>query len=289
MLLTNLAKYKVYLGLDTADTDDDGQLTAIITAASAMIATVLGRTFEQAEYRTWLDGTGGQYLRLPNYPINDILQVSLQEQRVATLQNSGAQRAMVACDGTTLKLTDVSTAGVKTTNEITLADYPTVTALAAQIETFSGWSVTIDSGEGTEYTPNIKPLRAMDATATGRDAELIVPIESESGMLVDETHRLLQREPGCGWPRGRQNVFVWYDAGYDCPAIDGGPDDGNVPPELEAITNEIVQQIFDASEVDANMESERIGNYQYKLGSNRVRGVVTSRLRQLNFFRNYMI
>lgn len=69
LLLSTLAAYKTYAGIDAADTSQDDQITKLIEACSQRIETYCRRDFEKKDYQDEFPGYGSDVLQLYNYPV----------------------------------------------------------------------------------------------------------------------------------------------------------------------------------------------------------------------------
>lgn len=68
--LITLEDFKLYAGIDAADSKNDALYELIINSVSQRFDTEANRIFKSAVYtNAYLDGTGTEYLYLPNYPI----------------------------------------------------------------------------------------------------------------------------------------------------------------------------------------------------------------------------
>lgn len=282
MQITSLDKYKAYAGI--SGTGDDDALEEIIPAVSELIERRAGRSFTETTYRKWFDGNGRTQLRLPEWPITRIFSVAIGTVGGATVKFTGGQRASVTCDGTNIKLWDL-TAGVATDTTIILASYVTLTLLVAEINTNSGWTATVVSGQGDEASTAIRPFDTKGCL--DRTVDLELPDDGSEVRVVSETNRMIEGVNGLvSFPKSPSSVFVWYTAGYDLPADGGGVDDGNVPDGLSLVVNQIVQEVLGVSKASPELESEKIGNYQYKLRASSVDAAVSKRTADLSLYYN---
>ena len=78
MSLTSRSSAKVYLGIASGDTSDDTLLDTLVLVADGLIKGILGgRILEAASYTLKLDGSGRNFLRLPQWPINSITSIKI--------------------------------------------------------------------------------------------------------------------------------------------------------------------------------------------------------------------
>lgn len=253
MSLTTTAKVKAFAGITSTEFDD--QLDAIIPLVSSLIEAQLDRTIESATYREWLDGSGERYQRVTEYPVTRIFQAAYAVNSAVSLYFSGGSMATVSVQDATLKLFSVSSAGVEADVDLDLATYPTITLLVAQINATGGWSATTETNRGSDYSLNIKPFDTQHALSPDT-ADLYTPDEAIDVRVADRGEYLLETIGGGGFPKGRSNVFVWYTGGYT-----------TVPGGLEAFANQIALDTMYGAQRDGSLSSEKIGNYQYQVGT----------------------
>lgn len=259
--LTTIYRAKEFMGLDQTDSDKDAVLTLIVNAVSRQIAEQLDREpLELTTHKKWLDGGGGNRLRLPDFPILGVYGVALQSYTVARLQYSGSGPfASCNLDGTNLTLVSADSDGSDTITDITLAG-KTLTELQTSVSAVSGWALSIVSGKETYPATQLRPMSSGDAKSTD-DIELEAPDEYWEARVTseaDDTIELLHSD----FPCGHSNIFVWYKAGYTLPT-EASPTTTTVPSGLELIALKIVKAVFESTEVSDLLRSEKIGDYQY--------------------------
>jgi hypothetical protein len=267
--LTSLYDFKLYAGIASTTTDDDNLIIALIEQTGVALESYCGRTWTSTTYKQWMDGTGTPWLTLPNWPITKAYGVGLADQNVASIKFTGGSYAVVHVADGTMQLLSIATDGTETETSITLATYPTIGDLETQVETVSGWSMEVISGKSTEPSTLIRPVYGGWALSPD-DVDLDIPDEVEVCGIMDESRQTLERPRGLIFPSGRENVFVWYVAGYTLSSpynTNIAPTTaGNVPKDLVMIANSIVKTALDGSKQTVGaLKSERIGNYQYTL------------------------
>lgn len=294
--LTTLFLFKQFASL--TETEDDEKLKAIISACSLAIAEYCQRTFLETTYKKWLDGTGEDWLLLPEWPIRVVYGISTKRNDVMTVKNTTAKWASVSVEDTLIRLSSISTAGVESLdNTYTWATYPTMTLLAAAINAVTGWSATVKTDQGTQPTILLQPGVSGYAVSPD-DVDLFIADEIESVRLVPQTDRMIARVAqnsssddlfiggsGVPFPAGTANIFAWYKAGYTLPtdSDDGiGLDEaGNVPKDLTMITNNIVKHVYDGSEQDLGPADQRLSasDYSYTIKTG-FRGMLDNMIRK---------
>src|SRR5574343_1611480 len=148
MNLTTTTRYKSYAGI--SGTSQDTLIGILIPMVSDQIAKHLCRDLEVTTYKRWVNGTGSPILRLEQWPILNVYQVSISTMTAGYIENTGAttKRASVSFDGTNLSLMSVNASGTETLTDLPVATYKILSTLATAIEAVSGWEVTLDS---TDY------------------------------------------------------------------------------------------------------------------------------------------
>lgn len=79
--LTTLTAVKAYLGVATASADD-GVLAQLVTAYSAWVKAWLNRDILRTTYTVRLDGTGGDAIMVPQFPIRSVGSLTVDGQPV---------------------------------------------------------------------------------------------------------------------------------------------------------------------------------------------------------------
>lgn len=252
--LTTLAKVKEFMGISVSTYDD--KLNSILTAVSRAVekyldTKVISESF--IEYANGKDSWRVGYMHLNNSPVLAISRVATRPTPALMIRNTTAtnQRATVAVTSTGITLTRVAS-GVSTSNTLTWASYVTLNLLASAINSLgSGWAATV-AGNANDYggwpTTLLKYIQgALDAKS---EANVELYVEELGEYRIDETEGTLWGE----FPYGYQNVEVRYTAGW-----------ATIPDDLQMGVASLVKSVFDASNVDGNMKSERIGDYSYTL------------------------
>ena len=245
--LVTCADVARYIGVSIADTTVKAKIDAMVTQVSAAVERHCDRVFSEVTYKHWFDGNGTRVLRLNQYPVTRVYQMSSSTQDLIRLSYTGsAPEAFTSCDGVTLTLT------ATTPVDITLASYATATLLKAEIETNTGWSASIYNGMDAFDTTKIKPFSGY-VKGAGDELNLVIPEDASEARMSEGSEFLLE---GC-FPCGYLNIFVWYKAGY--PA-------GSIPADLQMVVTRIVADVYASSSRAPGMREEKLGDYSYKLG-----------------------
>lgn len=279
--LTTATRFKEFAGI--TGTGQDALITTLITQVSGQIERYLRRTLESTTYRSWLNGTGSPYLRLDQWPILAIYQVSVSSSSVGYVYNSSSTvlRASVSFDGTNLVLNEVSTAGAQTTSELPVATSKVMSTLEAAVEAKTGWNMVLNSSDYDGEPSNLlRPIYGADAHDSNY-ANLYLPDDPDPVKVVNEdmiellvphayadqvTFPSIVRPTFTeGFPAGVGNIFCWYKAGYTMPS--DTPSDGTLPTGLALIVHQIIQDVLSSTKLNSNLQSESLGDYSYSLRS----------------------
>ena len=263
--LTTLANFKEYIGL--SGTDNDDLISNLISRATSAIQKHCDRDFISTTYRELHDG-GGREIFLENYPIISVQMFSAWRQNAMQLVNTStdAYNAYVQINDTTITL--VVQGGTNAgSNAITLDDYATLTLLETAIEALAvGWTVTLISG--LEKWDPIELLPVSGLNCYTNSVALDVPDTPRSDYRIDNDTGIIS-DWYCGdgfydacnddyayQGRRRINqVTVRYTAGY-----------ATTPGDLEQICIDLTKLYYDGRTQSGSLESEKIGDYSYKLG-----------------------
>ncbi len=275
--LTTVASFQRHTGMSLADQGFKDQISSIITGVSDEVQRHCARDFEKKEHLLWLDGTGSRLLFLPEYPINIIYQMSINREVGAeiTFAESLGTNANVDFDGTTLRLIDFDLTGKRNVNEVTITDAQTLTNVKTAVEAFTGWSMRIDANRLNFPSQMIRRFSGFAHGA--HQADLVIPLDGEQSRVDVESERTVVRRDGV-WPRGTDNVFFWFESGFVLPKDDN---DGDIPPGLQMIVNQIVKDVFSASRENTVLKSERLADHAVVYDRGSITEVVQNRAKAL--------
>jgi len=263
--LTTTANFKTYAGI--SGTTNDSLIAALIARATSAIQKHCDRDFISTTYRELHDG-GGREVFLENYPIISVQMFSEWRQNAMQLVNTStdAYNAYVQINDTTITL--VVQGGTNAgSNAITLDDYATLTLLKTAIEALAvGWSVTLISG--LEKWDPIELLPVSGLNCYTNSVTLDVPDAPRSDYRIDNDTGIIS-DWYCGdgfydacdddyayeGRRRINQVTVRYTAGY-----------ATTPGDLEQICIDLTKLYYDGRTQSGSLESEKIGDYSYKLG-----------------------
>lgn len=248
-MLITVADLTTYLGTG-AGAYTPAQLAAIVAWADAVVKRYCERDLEATDYRSWLRANQ-ERLFLPQYPIIQIYRATADTENVATLTNSAtdAAHASAAIANGLLALRVVG-GTLASNNTLTLATYASMAALAVAVNALtvtSGFSMIVaeerDPRDLRPFTAGIQaPGGLCYLEAPYNVVDTITEIDYQAGIIKGGWQ---------GW------VFVDYAAGYTV-----------IPADLVGACLGIAADALRlASSGGTTMQSERIGDYSYTLGS----------------------
>lgn len=167
---------------------DSLMLEDAINAASDEIERHTGRTFAETTHRHALNGSGGEDLCLPQWPVSGVTYVTIGREEALTVKytDNTQMLAMVEVTSTALKLTVNNGAATS----IDWATYATVTAVLDQINAQSNWSASLGNGNAGSWPSAelliMPPQNALSRTVSVNapaDADVEYQLHDESGIL----------------------------------------------------------------------------------------------------------
>lgn len=261
-LLTTTARFKLYMGITTAD--DDTLIGQLITRSTDAIHVFCNRTFPDTTYREFYDGDGQNELVLHQFPVIAVTMLGVGRQDAFGIQNTStdAYNAQVSVTESDLTL-QVQGGTNDGTETLTLASYATLTALFAAIAALDkGWTVTQVTGvvqwSAIELLPTGKGLQCLTEVAYPK-----LPDEPASDFRTDTTAGILKYFGR--FNRGFENIVVRYTAGY-----------AEIPADLEQICIDLTKQYYDKRNINSDLKREKIGDYEYETGLGSSTAGVTS-------------
>ncbi len=248
MAITTATVVKQYLKITGAD--DDALISALIDRSTAAIETFCQRTFASANYTTWLDGKGGQYLWLPNYPITAVTRASVGTRDAMTIKNATTDATYAKVQTTTSTLSYAIVGGTSAaTGTLAYGTYTTITLLVAAVNALgSQWIASVQGTYGTAASADLKPIGPVNCL--NETITLPIPELPASDLQYDSTNGQLYR-PG-GFTAGYKNIYVEYTAGYS-----------TYPDDLIQACIDLTAQLYRNIRRDDRLQSESLGDYSY--------------------------
>ncbi|MCI0380327.1 MAG: hypothetical protein L0215_22310 [Gemmataceae bacterium] len=226
LITTARAKYNIAQTSFTSA--EDTTIAALVTACSKAIRRYCRREFDSQPFDELYNGTRQPLLILNQFPIVSVERVAYGPTAVLQVTNASAanQRATARVTATALELTRVAS-GVSTTNTLTFAANPTLSAMKAAVDALgNGWSATIPDAAHTNRAA--ADLRALQGACNAKDAlaEMKLHLFELTDFDVDAARGYLWRsrsgwldplEVEAEWPTwfgGVHNWRVQYTAGF---------------------------------------------------------------------------
>jgi hypothetical protein len=247
--------------------DDPAYLASLITAASELVRRVCKRDFSLCSYSEYY--SGGIYvlspLRLRQFPVIEITRIAAAPTPALQVQNLDQvtnQRATVETTPTGLRLVRVASA-VATTVDLAYAEYPTLAALAGQINSLEyGWSASVFGPFANFASTDFKPLQgAANALAGGHSLELYTELV-QPGSTFTALGCDAEGEFGVGWrldpetgelfgrfPRGQLNIRIDYTAGF-----------ATVPQAVQEAVVQLAADLYQSSQVNNSLAKATLGD-----------------------------
>ena len=280
--LTTTSNFKEYAGI--TGSDNDSLIAALINRATSAIQKFCDKTFIATTFREIRDGRSDE-IQLDEYPVISIQMFSGYRQQAIQLSNTStdAYNAYVQIDDDTMTLVVQGGANAGS-NELTLTDSATLTALETAILALDvGWAVDVSSELALWDPIELLPVSGLNCLTDS--ASLDIPSTPFSGYLIDNDAGIVTNCQGYyGWYdeggygdgysygrynrgysygpllRGRarlvQQIVIRYTAGFV-----------TTPGDLEQICIDLTKVYYDARTQSGSLESEKIGDYSYKIGA----------------------
>lgn len=263
--LTTRSKFKRYAGIPETSTGDDALIDALITAGTKRIEHLCARIFKADDYHQWLDRTD-TILKVRNHPIIRIDRVMTGECGGIDLKYDGTDilaTVTVFADDTFetvgIRLQSLSTTGTTINTERTFAAFPTLSTMAAELNTIADWTV---SQIGLDWpSADLHPLSNLDALAsnvqlTRPDQHFQYSPNYRNGILEiehlgDRTFNM-ELNPYDRPLRRHQRILIVYRGGFD-----------TIPADVEQMAHEYIKPLFDQAKKDQTVQSENLGDYSY--------------------------
>ena len=230
-LITNArARVNLPTANPTGGSADDTAINTLITACSQQIEKYCRRTFASTAYDELYSGTAGRVLMLRNFPIVSVQSVRFRPTSVMQIRNNNLavnQKARISIDSANVYWMTVAS-GVTSTHSAAFASYPTLGALAAQINlagASAGWQALVAPGYELWPSTDLYPPIQGAQNAAGVFCDLRMHAEELTGFQIDPLRGYLMRsivstDPDFVlpydpiWPRGLLNFRVQYTAGF---------------------------------------------------------------------------
>lgn len=249
-ILTTKNLLKAQLGIPDSVTTFDATLTLIAAAVNLEVENFCNRHFTFQDYIETLFGTDDKDIQLRNHPISYILYSASGRDVAMTITYIGTGQGGVDIPPTDqdmpTDLINLISNGVVTSVVIGATD--TLGAIATAIDLLAEWSATVDA-----VSANF-PARALTPRAiTNLIQNDQVPIQMAMSALQLTA---VNNAPG-DYIASRvitesNQSTIMYRGGYQ-----------TIPADLQYGATQLGADTFNASLIDGNLKSERIGNYSW--------------------------
>ena len=253
--LTDLTAVKERLGIAASDTDFDTILNLIISATTERIYKYCNRNFTKQTYVYTDTGTYDDIVILRNKPINNIFFVGSGASGVidVTYDGSaiGSMEVIIDDYEQIFELRLVESTAVTQTVDLTAVK--TIADVISEVNAFANWSAVsvqskYDSYPARALLPhNYSTLESSDNTET-----YLYGAINPMGMTANSVNRSAGiYKTSMVIPVGCPYVVI-YDGGY-----------ATIPDDLKDAATQISANVFQMSEEDPNLSSEKIGDYSW--------------------------
>lgn len=256
--LTTVEAVKTYMG-NTSSTDDD-LIETLINNVSDQIERWCDRVFVSQTFTEFIDARGTRTIGVQNSPIINVDLVATGARNSISVASAVSSDlvATVAIEETQARLYRMQENGTTTTVNLTFADYPTTTLLAAQINATAGYDATSSFNAPCYTLHRMGGRDTVESTAyltCASDAESEYRVDYDRGLIhlrSDNFPRFQEERFNNHFPNTFQGVFVRYTGGYS-----------TLPNALVQAAFVLITQAYQGRDRDRNLQSENIGDYSY--------------------------
>ncbi len=258
MSIVNSASIIAYLGASSYSTD----IQAIHEGVEATVKKLSGQPWESTTYTNKAyDGTGGISLWLNEVPIISVKYAIINPYEVVKVKNTmtDSSLATVVVDATNVTLTVEGGSG-NGSDTLAKGTYTTMTLLvdAINAQSANGWSALIYDTDYNALKTSYLFDQQIDCTQEGgvaKDYEYLQVGEFAQNIKVNKATGQIYSESG--FPRGFQNIFITYTAGY-----------ATIPADITYFILDSVKALYarKTSNAEGNVVHYRIDNLEYWYG-----------------------
>ena len=233
----------------------------MINRATSAIQKFTGLDLIEATYREIRDWDGSSDVMTDQYPIISVQLLSTSREPAFSIKNTSADAYNAYIQITDSTMTLVVQGGTNAgSNEETLSDHANLTALQTAITALGkGWSMTNLTTQIALWSPTeLLPVSGLRAKENFVDVD--IPGDPDDNFVIDNDAGIISGatifHPGFSSSHsGRQVMTIRYTAGY-----------ATTPADLDQICIDLTKVYFDSRTRDGGLESEKIGDYSYKIG-----------------------
>lgn len=223
--------------------DEIGDPTSIVSvihsSVEKFVKNYCGKDFEQTSYsKESYSGDGRQYLFLKNYPIIYLDRIAIGKRDVLRIKNTNDySTASISVSSTGLRLVKDGTAD----ETVLFSTYTTLTAVATAVKAISGWEAEVISSGTYSNFKSTELLPRYGASAIDDNWVNLAIAEEAIDILEVYENEGYVKVGGC-FPRGSNNIFVDYTAGYSS---------SNMPEDLKMAIKILCKYIYDRRDQSA--------------------------------------
>ena len=251
MAITTLAAVKEYLGL--TDTSKDALLVNLIVRVQDAVEKYCNRTFDATAYTEWMNGSGEADLYVKQWPITALLRVAIGRRGAGSLthSNSNAYSCVLQNNGTNFTAIEYLNDGTTNTATVAISGSTTISSLMGSV-VGSVTSITNNTDATLGAMPSTELVEFYGFEMVDSNYQIEVYDKNINDFRVDLDQGILYRT--IGWPRGTNNVYVSYTAGYS-----------SIPGDLEQLAIDIIANVYRSTSINTSLKSESIGDYKYEV------------------------
>lgn len=99
--LTTLTNVKSFLNIDSTNSNNDAELSRLITSYSSLIRSWVNRDLTTASYVDYCNGTGSNMIMFPNYPVTAVSSVTIDNTVVTSTDYMFDETRLILKNGRT--------------------------------------------------------------------------------------------------------------------------------------------------------------------------------------------
>ena len=258
--LTTVYLVKTLTGLDA----ENSVLERYVSAVCREVKQLCGREFNLRDIYQWTRAIDG-HVYLLEWPLDRLVLCSIGTAAAFRIQRaSGPAYASVQVKSDALVLVSVAS-GVTTASEVDFSSHASVGDVADGAAGVNGWTVSNRDADLEGLPAQYLKPRTEDALYPAYACPVVAdPGERCSAEDVPSAEYMLR----LGMAADR--VFLHYRAGYtlpeDTPDHSGLATSGDVPADLVMAVSTAVKDAYEDARNRGLLESEKIGDYSYRVG-----------------------
>ncbi len=261
--LTTLQTLKDWLKI--TDSASDTVLERLIDSTTARIESYCGRKFKARQFVEFRD-PDGLNLKLQNWPVTACSFLGYGRETAMVIGSTVTTDVAATVTVSTaspftsnyaLVLTRTAADGTTEATTLLFATYLTVSQLAAAVNATTGFTASVAVDGPTAYLHRVGPIDCTRSTAA-----LTLPSERAADYRIDLNAGVVRL------PIGFRSRDDWADGWYDSDqpqtvVIEYTAGFSTIPDDVAQACVEIAAAAYRARFMDANVESESIGDYSY--------------------------